>query len=63
MKGDRLRAKRDKLWKEFNRMPRRSSFSGIHVANQLDAVQKKLDKLEGDKPSKRYHAEITVEMG
>lgn len=58
----KLRKKRDNLWKDFCRMPRRESFSGLHVAGQLDKVQQKLDKLEGDKRSKRYCAEINIEI-
>jgi len=58
----RLQKKRDELWGNFCRMPRRESFSGIHVANQLEKVQQELDKLEGDKRSKRYYPQINIEV-
>ena len=58
----RLQKKRDKLWKDFCRMPRRESFSGMHVAGQLDKVEQELDRLEGDKPSKRYYPRIDIEI-
>lgn len=56
-----LRKRRDELWKDFCRMPRKESFSGIYVANQLEKVQQELDKLEGDKRSKRYYPQISIE--
>lgn len=34
--GDRLRKKRDSLWREFCRMPRRSSFSGLQMADRTE---------------------------
>ena len=58
----RLQKERDKLWSDFCRMPRRESFSGIHVAGQLEKVQQKLDKLEGNKRSKRYYPQINIEV-
>ena len=58
----RLQKERDKLWSDFCRMPRRESFSGMHVAGQLEKVQQKLDKLEGNKRSKRYHPQINIEV-
>jgi len=58
----RLQKKRDKLWSDFCRMPRRESFSGIYVAGELDKVQKKLDELEGNKRSKRYYPKINIEV-
>ena len=61
-KIEKLQKKRDELWKDFCRMPRRESFSGIHVAGQLEKVQQELDKLEGNKPSKRYYPKISIEM-
>lgn len=61
-KIEKLQKKRDELWKDFWRMPRRESFSGIHVAGQLEKVQQELDKLEGDKPSKRFYPKISIEM-
>lgn len=60
-KIEKLQKERDRLWKDFWRMPRRESFSGLHVAGKLDKVQRELDKLEGDKRSKRYRAEINIE--
>jgi hypothetical protein len=59
----RLRKKRDKLWQEFCRLPRKESFSGLHISEQLNKVQQELDKLEGNKKSKRYYTEISIEMG
>ena len=59
----RLRKERDRLWKEFNRLPRRSSFSGLSLSKKLDTLQQVLDKLEGDRPSKRYEWTINVEVG
>ena len=58
----RLREKRDKLWKDFCRMPRRESLSGIYVAGQLDKIEQELDKLEGNRRSKRYYPEINIEI-
>lgn len=58
----KLRAKRDVLWRSFCRMPRRESFSGLHVAQQLEKVQQELNKLEGKNRSKRYYPEITIEI-
>ncbi len=58
----RLQKKRDELWKDFCRMPRRESYSGIYVAGQLDKVEQELDKLEGDKQSKRYYPRINIEI-
>lgn len=58
----KLRQQRDELWKSFCRMPRRESFSGIAVSDQLNKVQKELDKLEGNKRSKRYYTNINIEM-
>lgn len=58
----KLCKKRDKLWKSFCRMPRRESFSGLHVSEQLNKVQQQLDKLEGAKRSKRYYTEISIEV-
>jgi len=59
----RLQKKRDKLWKEFCRLPRKESFSGLHVSELLNKVQQELDKLEGSKKSKRYYTEINIEVG
>lgn len=59
----RLREKRDGLWKEFCRLPKKGSFSGLHVSEQLDKVQQELDKLEGNRRSKRYYPEINIEVG
>lgn len=61
-KIEKLQKKRDELWKDFWRMPRRESFSGIYVAEQLEKIQQELDKLEGDKPSKRYYPKINFEI-
>lgn len=57
-----LRKERDNLWREFNRMARRESFSGLHVADKLEKVQQELDRRER-KPSKRYTCEISIEVG
>ena len=54
--------RRDALWKDFCHMPRRESFSGLHVAGQLEKVQQELDKLEGKKRSKRYYPQINIEI-
>jgi hypothetical protein len=59
LKIQRLRKKRDRLYHEFNTMPRRSSFSGLHVSGELDDVQQELDRLEVRK-SKRYYTEIDI---
>ncbi|TSC60219.1 MAG: hypothetical protein LiPW15_97 [Parcubacteria group bacterium LiPW_15] len=58
----RLRKKRDEIWKAFLKLPKRGSFSGIHLANQLEKVQQQLDKLEGKRKSKRYLAEVHIEI-
>ncbi|MDP1688929.1 MAG: hypothetical protein Q8L47_02255 [bacterium] len=58
----KLRNKRDVLWKKYCHLPRRDSFSALHISGQLNKVQQKLDKLEGDKRSKRYYPEINVEV-
>lgn len=58
----RLQKKRNELWRDFCRMPRRESFSGIHVAGQLEKVQQELDKLEGKNRSKRYYPRISIEV-
>jgi hypothetical protein len=58
----KLQKKRDELWKDFCRMPRRESFSGMYVAGQLEKVQQELDKLEGAKRSKRYYPKISIEI-
>lgn len=58
----KLRQKRDELWQSFCRMPRRESFSGLHVSDQLNKVQQELDILEGKKRSKRYYTKINIEV-
>lgn len=58
----RLRLKRDKLWQEFCRLPRKSSFSGLAVSAELEKAQLELDKLEGSKRSIRYRPEIDIEI-
>ena len=58
----RLRKKRDELWKDFCRMPRRESFSGLYVAGQLEKVQQELDRLESNGRSKRYYPRINIEV-
>jgi hypothetical protein len=58
----KLRKKRDEFWKDFCRMARRDSFSGIHIAGQLEKIQQELDKLEGSRRSKRYYPEINIEV-
>ena len=40
----KLRNTRDKLWKSFCRMPRRESFSGLHVSEQINKIQQSLEK-------------------
>lgn len=57
-----LRRERDKLWRNFCRMPRRSSFSGLHVASELERVQRELDRRERIR-TKRYYPEMTIEVG
>jgi len=59
----RLRKDRDRLWKEFCRLPRRSSFSGLAVSGELNKVQQELERLEGKRKSKRYYTEIDIEVG
>lgn len=56
-----LQAELAKRLDDWKRMPRRSSFSGIHCADRIDAIQRELDKL-GDK-SKRHYVELTIEVG
>lgn len=60
---EKLRRKRDELWEKFCRLPKKGSFSGLHVSEQLESVQQKLDKLESAKRSKRYYPNITIETG
>ncbi len=57
-----LRKDRDMLWKRFQILPRKESFSGLYLSGELDRVQKELDILEGNHPSKRYSIEIRVEV-
>ena len=59
---DALRSERDSLWSDFCRMPRRESFSGLHVAGELDRCQRCLDLLEGNERTRRHVAEISIEV-
>ena len=59
---ERLRKQRDALWRDWNKLPRKESFSGIQIAARLNTVQAQLDDLEGSKPSKRYVTEMTFEI-
>ena len=58
----RLQKRRDKLWEDFCRLPKKDSFSGLRISGELNAVQQKLDKLEGNKRSKRHYTEINIEV-
>ena len=58
----KLRRERDRLWRSFCKMPRRDSFSGLHVADEVERVQQELDKLEGKNKSKRYYPELSIEL-
>lgn len=46
---------------DWKKMPRRSSFSGIHCASRIDAIQQELETL-GDK-SKRHYVELNIQVG
>lgn len=46
---------------DWNHMQRRSSFSGIHAAGQIDKIQQELERL-GDK-SKRHYITVDIEIG
>ena len=59
----RLRKKRDNLWKEFCSLPKKGSFSGLYISGELEKVQQRLDRLEGDRPSKRYYAVVNIDIG
>ena len=56
-----LKSELDKRLDDWKRMPRRSSFPGIHCANRIDAIQQELERL-GDK-SKRHYIELNIEVG
>lgn len=56
-----LRRKRNQLWREFCRLPKKGSFSGLRLTEQLDEVQRALDQLEENKRSARYYPEINLE--
>ncbi len=58
----RLRKERDELWKAFNGLPRKESFSGLGLSGKLNKVQQELDALEGSRRSKRYYTEINIEI-
>lgn len=58
----KLQEERDELWKKFRRLPKKGSFSGLRVSSELEKIQQELDKLEGDKRSKRYYPEISIEI-
>jgi hypothetical protein len=47
--------------KKFKALPKRGSFSGIHLSGEIDRLQKRLDEL-GDKGD-RYYPEVTIEVG
>ena len=49
---------------KFRSLPRRESFSGLHLASEIDRLQKQLTAM-GDKNSylHRFHPEISIEMG
>ena len=47
--------------KKFDSLPRRDSFSGLHLGGEINRIQQELDRL-GDK-SKRHYPEITIEIG
>ena len=53
-----LRRKKENLWKDFCALPKKDSFSGLHLAEQLDKTQQELNELEGDKRSSRHYIDI-----
>lgn len=54
----KLRAERDVLWKKWNGLQKKNSFSGISVSGDLNRVQQELDELDDD--SERYFTEINM---
>ena len=61
-KIEKLQKRRDQLWEDFCRLSKKDSFSGLRISGELNAVQQKLDKLEGNKRSKRHYTEINIEV-
>ena len=61
MTTTQLRKKRDSLWYDFCHMPRRESFSGLHVSRELEHTQQELDKRE-KKRTKRYYPHVRIEV-
>lgn len=57
----RLRHRVNKLIREFRALPRKDSFSGLHLAGRIEKAQKQLDEL-GDR-GQRFVARISVEVG
>ena len=57
----RLKKELQVALKEFHSLPKKSSFSGIHLSEKIDRIQKRLDAL-GD-TSKRHYIEIDIEIG
>lgn len=58
-----LRKKREQLWKRFCKVPKKGSFSGLEISRELEEIQQKLDKLEGNRKSKRYYPRIRIDIG
>jgi hypothetical protein len=56
----RLKKELKKAIYDFEHMPRRESFSGLHMAGKIDSIQKKLEKLNAD--WEPYIAEISIEI-
>jgi hypothetical protein len=48
-------------WEQFQRLPKKGSFSGLAIAERIDKLQQELDVL-GDK-GVRHQVEINVEVG
>ena len=59
----KLRRERDEFWRAFSRLPKKGSFSAIHLSGKLNKIQQALDRLEnGRKKSKRYYPEVKIDV-
>ena len=47
--------------KRFKSLPKKGSFSGLHLSGEIERLQQHLDSL-GDK-GKRFYPEVTIEVG
>ena len=57
-----LRTERDDLWRQWQGLQKKSSFSGLHISAELSRVQEELEERERV-PSKRYYTELSIEIG